>query len=572
MHRFLVFFKNLRFKKKLFLSYLAVIIIPIMVLGFYSYNQARNFLMQQARSGLNDVVKKIADNIDYKFKRYNNIIDSIAFNSRVIQIYNNNYDSYFSLYNDLKETVDPLFSTIMLTNNDIKYIRIYTSNSTIANQANSILSMEHIRDKSWYKETTGSVQSGWYGSRESIFGVKRLPKQEKNSTDNLVYVEPYYDKLFDMIGNEKSDNYGFIVCDRKQNIIFSKRKFTLNDLKVNDKEIINHNRDNIRIGMVNCILIKRVITEPSWTIFYYVPVNSIAIDARSIIGATVVVVCVCLIILILVIWIFSATFVKRIDNLNKKIKIAAKGNLKIDIHSDSNDEIGELANGFGDMLASLNLMIEEVYYSKIRQKEAELRALQAQINPHFLYNTLSLINWKAIRIRAAEISSITATISKYYRTTLNKGRSTISIKDEIENIRAYIDIQLVMHDNGFDVFFDIDDEIYEYDMINLILQPIVENAIEHGIDRKEDGRGVLYIKSCCTEEGIEFCIEDNGPGMDEDVLRQVLTEQTRGYGMKNVQERIVLFFGESYGISINSDPGGGTSVKVNLPKFKEQCS
>ena len=165
------------------------------------------------------------------------------------------------------------------------------------------------------------------------------------------------------------------------------------------------------------------------------------------------------------------------------MKDVKKGNLEVTVTSDSKDEIGELVQGFGDMVNRIKTLIEEVYEGKISLKEYEMKALQAQINPHFLYNTLSLINWKAIEADEKDISKITLALSRFYRTALNKGNSMMPLADEISNVKSYLDIQLIMHDYEFDVEMDIDERINYYDAPNLILQPLIENAIDHEIGR-----------------------------------------------------------------------------------------
>jgi len=277
----------------------------------------------------------------------------------------------------------------------------------------------------------------------------------------------------------------------------------------------------------------------------------------------------CFGILILMTLVFSNTFVKRINKLNHQMKIVEGGNLKIEVYSNSTDEIGELSNSFGKMLNKINTLINEVYHSRIIQKEAELRALQAQINPHFLYNALSLINWKAIMIDAMEISQLTNNISKFYRTILNGGKDVISVDDEINNIKCYIEIQLTFHKNSFDVEYNFKDNIYNYNMIKMVLQPIVENAIDHGIDQKREGRGKLAIEGFVKDDHIIFTVQDNGPGMEKEKIGAAFLLDTGGYGLKNVQERLKIFFGEKFGISITSEKGSNTCVTIEIPTYSQ---
>ena len=243
------------------------------------------------------------------------------------------------------------------------------------------------------------------------------------------------------------------------------------------------------------------------------------------------------------------------------------GDLSVTVTQDSTDEIGLLIQRFGYMVNRIKYMIDEVYKSKILQQEYEMKALQAQISPHFFYNSLSLINSKAILAGHEDISNMAQFLSTFYRTTLNRGKNTIQIKDEFKNVTSYIEIQLMMHSNTFDVSYDIDDDILDYVMLNLLLQPLVENSIVHGLDYKEtNGRGLISITGKKDSNNIVFTITDNGCGIPPQVLKSILTTETKGYGIQNVHHRVQLYYGNKYGLSYKSELSKGTTVYLTIPK------
>ena len=232
------------------------------------------------------------------------------------------------------------------------------------------------------------------------------------------------------------------------------------------------------------------------------------------------------------------------------------------------DELGRLLRQFVSMSCQIDSLIQENYQSKLLTQEAKLQALEMQINPHFLYNTLSAINWMAIRSNQKEISKVTLALSTFYRTALSKGEDMVTVESCLQNIEAYLEIQLVMHDNGFEVQWETDSSIKNEKVPKLLLQPVVENALEHGLDVKEEGEKLLKI--FILDKGDEFVmtVEDNGPGMDPEKAKNPVTYQAKGYGLKNVNDRIRLLYGESYGLDIFSRPGEGTRVEIRLPKEK----
>nr|WP_269846978.1 histidine kinase [Paenibacillus sonchi] len=262
---------------------------------------------------------------------------------------------------------------------------------------------------------------------------------------------------------------------------------------------------------------------------------------------------------------FSRKIMLPIHRLHKNMKLIGEGNLEIKVFSDSKDEIGDLIRGFGSMLGRTKTLIDTVYVGEIARKEYEMKALQAQINPHFLYNSLSLINWRAIRIHATDISEMAQLLSTFYRTTLNKGENLILVSDEILNVQSYINIQLIMHSNSFGIDYQIDDSILSCRMPNLMLQPLIENAIIHGIENREDGGGIIHLSGKKEDQSIVFLITDNGIGMEQERLALLLKSQSKGYGLKNVNDRAVVMYGEQYGLTINSIPGEGTQVLLKIP-------
>lgn len=567
MKKLYTLFKNLKFRRKLFISYLIVCIIPVIVLGAYSYIQAKDFLQQQAKQSLDESIGQIAGNISVKCRQYETITNSITYNFRFQQIFSNNNsnDNFQDIYRDY---VDPFFNNILNFNKDILQISVFTNNPQIQ-RGEYILPLILIKDLQYYKEARKSKQIQWYSKNGKI-----LCMQQFVSAYGLEQTEPAIfflsidsDSLFNGLNNIKAPSYGIYVTGTKGQTIFSKRQ----KIKaIPNSEIFNHidnNNFTFKFNGEYFILIKKFIPETGWSIYYFTPVNAISIDAQRIVRVTAAISGICIIAMMLVIWVFSNTFVKRINKLNHKMQIVESGNLNIDVTSSSKDEIGELTNRFGKMLNNINILIQEAYLSKLTLKEAELKALQAQINPHFLYNTLSIINWKAIQADAIEISEITNTVSKYYRTVLNRGKSIISVRDEVDNAKAYTYIQLIMHNNKFDFLCEIDEKLFGYEIINLLLQPIIENAIEHGIDRIRKGapKGKINLRGYSDGNDMVFNIEDNGPGMPEGLENAILKEGSKGYGLKNVHERIQIFFGAQYGVSIKSTLGEGTIVTVRMP-------
>ena len=275
----------------------------------------------------------------------------------------------------------------------------------------------------------------------------------------------------------------------------------------------------------------------------------------------------CIILIFLISTLLSKIIVSPIEKLSASMEQVEQGNYEIEIVPDSTDEVGQLISSFQKMVCTINNLVNEVLFSKIRQQKYEIEILQSQINPHFLYNSLSLINSKAIIAGQNDISQMARLLSTFYRTMLNKGKQITTIASELENTKSYIAIQQMMHSQSFDVVYDIDENILEYPIPNLLLQPLAENAIIHGLDHRElPGKAILSISCYQESQDIIFKVMDNGCGMSDEECEQILTKDSKGYGVKNVHQRIQLYYGEEYGLVFHSTKGMGTYALIKISR------
>lgn len=234
-------------------------------------------------------------------------------------------------------------------------------------------------------------------------------------------------------------------------------------------------------------------------------------------------------------------------------------------------EIRALSDSFDHMVVKIQALMEKVRNEEISLRKTELKALQAQINPHFLYNTLDAIGWLCEEERSQDAVEMVNALAKLFRISISKGHELIPIEKEVEHARSYLKIQNFRYKNQFTYEFHVEEECLSYYCNKITLQPIIENAIYHGIDRMvEEGKIEIMIQS--EEDDILFIIKDNGVGMTKEqcsvILKKEPGDQT-GIGIKNVNDRIKIYFGEKYGIRITSEPDKGTCVTIRMPKVQE---
>ena len=234
-------------------------------------------------------------------------------------------------------------------------------------------------------------------------------------------------------------------------------------------------------------------------------------------------------------------------------------------------EVQELSNSFEHMVLRIQQLMTTVREEEVNLRKTELKALQAQINPHFLYNTLDSIAWMCEQGRNTDAVKMVHALARLFRISISKGHELIPISKEIEHAESYLQIQKYRYKNQFTYEFQVDPECLDYYCNKITLQPIIENAINHGLDLLvEEGR--ITVQVCQDGEDILFFVQDNGVGMSEEQLRTILQHDPKdrtGIGIKNVNDRLKIYFGKQYGLHISSELDVGTCVEIRMPKIKE---
>jgi two-component system sensor histidine kinase YesM len=556
--------KNLRLRSKLFLSYLPVLIIPLVFLGIYSYTQARVFLVREAEKSMDAMVGQMAENIHFKLLRYDTVITTLTYNVHINQMLDDTGASQYDKYIYLVQNLDPLVSNILNMNYELDNLIIYTSNTGLVERTNSIRSIERLRDEPWFQSVMDSRQVHWVRQGERLVGICRFLDIDTN-TQNLLYAEVDYSSFFRTALSVRETLHGIYISDGEGNLLFSQPLYSQANEKEMPDVLQQQDAGQFTLDGEDYLLLTSAVGETGWMIHYYLPVRSLVVDISSILFATIVVTAMCLCLMLLLNALFSGVFTKRINRLNNSMAQVESGNIQLHVSSSSRDEIGQLTNRFASMLAKLRQSYEKTYQIRISQKEAEVKALQAQINPHLLYNSLSIINWKAIYLGDNSLNGIIVALSRYYRSVLNKGMVMNTLAGEMENLRLYLTLQLHMHDNSFDVLYDIPTELMVYDVPNLVLQPLVENAIAHGVDEKRDGRGIIQVSGRVEGQDLILTVQDNGPGIPAALREELLHRQSGGYGLRNVNERLLTLYGQAYALKIIAPEGKGTTVRVCIP-------
>jgi len=262
---------------------------------------------------------------------------------------------------------------------------------------------------------------------------------------------------------------------------------------------------------------------------------------------------------------------RPLDRLSTSMNKFKAGDFRQQVEVEGSDEIAELSKAFNSMVRDLSDLIDKNYIMALRERESELDALQAQINPHFLYNALDSLYWQAVESDQEKLSEDILSMAELFRLLLSSGESDISIEKELKIITYYLQIQKMRFSKKFDYKVDVDERLYELLIPKLILQPFVENAVVHGLEQK-DTWGIVEVKGTIENDMMVFTIEDNGTGMSRETLDEVLSTEKRyasqrvaRYAIRNVRERVMLRYDSNCMLEIDSEVGVGSKVKISLP-------
>ena len=269
----------------------------------------------------------------------------------------------------------------------------------------------------------------------------------------------------------------------------------------------------------------------------------------------------------------TKSIIVPIRKLCKMTSKVAEGDFTAKTKVNTKDEIAVLAHNFNDMTKEIGHLVDDMQHNHETQRILESKLLQAQINPHFLYNTLDTVVWLAEAKQNDQVVAIVTYLSEFFRTTLSKGQDIITIYDEKRHIESYLKIQQFRYQDTLAYNIDIDKALYNFTIPKLLLQPLVENALVHGI-RGKRGKGTISVTGRLEGGNIVFCVTDDGVGMDEEQLYNLRKASVNGstqsaniaaFGVGNVNERIHIYYGENYGLFFKSQPNVGTTARVVIP-------
>lgn len=564
-------FKNLNFQGKLVVGYLFLALIPMLCVTWYTYFNLRSILLEQSYDNINEEIEKMNQNFSMLLEPCLTTLDILYVDESLCGYLSQDYsrDSYEEMF----YYIDKKITGIYLVNPSISRIRFYSSNSTLPSD-NYYFFNENVmsdQERSHTRQAQGKVVLNGVNSPEGEMHLcleRLLNVYPQGKTESILSLEIESNLLNEFVKTQNktdtiflTDSSGMILAASRPERVGKNIVQWMPDWKPADKiqtEFTDEGADKIGIS-----------TESSFETYIVMISDKEATlkNMKTVSGQMMFLIFLSAAVVMILILLYSKWLSDRVSKVMYAARKLGDGEFDYVLEDMGKDEIGQIGDAFNVLNVKIQRLIRENYEKKIKLQSEELNLMQEQINPHFLYNALSVISAMALRERGMQTVKSVKYLADFYRISLNKGKQILSIQEEVELLKNYMKIQKLRFGSSIQVEYDIKKELLTLKTIKLLLQPLVENSIHHG--RKSDEE-VLMIRVRVQLDGEHVCfsVEDNGVGIEQDKLeklRSQLEKFEEGYGLKNVHNRVRLTYGEEYGVKIESVFGKGTRVLVYIP-------
>lgn len=561
------FFTKASIRIKLVISFTLLVSIPLLILGVNSFTQSYRTIENQTIATVSSNHSRLVSELDTRLQKETDFTRYLAYNldfRRALEIAD---EDTVSLARQLNENVEPNLWYFVTSDSYMKAINIYSSN-VLQSIGPFLKPDDRVEDSEWYKMHQNTFYTMYRMENQRLYATRTvLDLRTSSRAIGVLDVELFPEILYEPIESMDYMGNGVFIVDDDGTVIadMPSQNPRMDDMLMS---IARGDKDTSEIER-SVILQSSIIKSTGWTLYYYIDRNAITVQLAPIIGTTLLLVGAVIILALVLINLLSKHLSKRILKLRTSAEQVASGEFSELEFTQDTDEIGVVTNSLASMALQLQDMIRKVYEMELEKKGSKLKVLQASINPHFLYNSLSGIKWKALYSGNEDIAHITSLLASFYRTSLNNGKQLTTVNGELENIRAYIEIQKDMHENKFDSVFEIDEEHIEEPMLNFMLQPLVENAIKHGIDQVEESseRGCIQVRYKNEGAYLLFSVINNGLPLDIARAQESLNTQGKGYGLYNIRQRIALYYDAESKLDMGTTDEGFTCFTLRLNKL-----
>lgn len=583
---------NMKLSHRLMVSYWLLLAVPTLAVSLLIYGQIYSIIVSDTIRSEQQLAQQTVNTIEATLRQISNTAETICSDSYLAYLFESENNPVTEQMARSNQTASFLKSVNNATDkNLVQHIQLYMEEPYEKFPQSVIHSMDRAKGTYWYGILNSTTYKELYcpsfylsPTEISTLGdmalVKRLTYGD-NSDRTAAYLATYFSqKNFDQIleQNITINNSASYIINQRSNLVASSNK-TLSGTYFMNYEAICNSLGTPGEFTAKYVLDNKVyasyypIAGTDWLLVSVIPSAPLMQKGNALIMRFVSSYLVFLGAAFIIAIALSHSIVKRISQLIKHMRTTRAGKLVPMEIEKGTDEIGELIDTYNYMTDQLNNLMESQIQAAEQLRTAEFGALQAQINPHFLYNTLDMINWLAKSGQSDEVPDVVQTLSKFYKLTLSKKDSVNTIEQELTHVSLYMHLQNIRYQGNIDFLVDVPDEIMDYQIPKLCFQPIVENCIQHGILEKEVKSGTIVITAWMEDKDIVFQISDDGVGMDKDTLASILegtgiSRNGSNIGIYNTHQRLQILYGEDYGLVYISMPGQGTEVTMRIPGIR----
>lgn len=553
-----------------------------------SLRYTQSSVLENSTEYTSQLIGQVNSDID-SYISYMENISSIVANSSDVWDYLFDENQTEGRQEELRERITSVFKTIMDTREDITNIALLPEHKKVLiNEGwDELNPYVEVGELSWYQEalenqgrtalSSSHVQNVIYGEYQWVVTLSRsITSVTKPDICGVFFVDLNYDAISKLCEKISLGNKGYIfVLDGNGSIVYHpQQQLIYSGMKQERIAEVMESRESSFLTEDDRLYTISRSEKTGWIVVGVSYLSELMKGANKARNLYLIIALLLFAAALLLAYLLSDAITRPITALEKSMKEVEKGNFEhAALEVCAENEVGRLSQSFNIMTEEIQNLMEQSRHEQRIKRKYELKALQAQINPHFLYNTLDSIIWMAEWGKTQEVVQMTSSLARLLRRSISNEREVVTVAEEVEYTQDYLTIQKMRYKDKLEYEILVDQEIAQEGIVKLILQPLVENAIYHGIKYKE-GKGMIRIRGFRQEDRIVLQVEDDGSGMDEETLTHIFEKHTKdtksnGVGLKNVNERLQLYYGTEYGLKYESKIGEGTTATVILPAREE---
>lgn len=580
---------NVSLRTRMVLSNIVVALIPFLMFSIVSGSIFLDHAQKTAEEHSVQLIHQVSNSMDVYVETIEKMVNYIQLELQDTPFFTMESEGA-SGWESETDYIRSVLENVANSHREVAGIFIATKEDLYVSTGMSRISRDPFQNERWYREasenpeeiqlisvvTGRNIVTNRSYSIDDVFSLaKAVQDPETGEVLGVILLDIRHDIIQSSINGVTIGEKGFVfVMDQEDNIVYT----PVNGIvyRVNPKWVKAMEPMSVQIQGGSYQIRSELSPYTGWRTVGVFSMDEVMSSVNTIVYILFTCVIISLVLVVIVSFKFSRTLTNPIFKLKRLMKQAESGDLTVRFNFQHNDEIGELGQSFNHMIARIDQLIQMVYVEQENKRTAEMKSLQEQIKPHFLYNTLDTISWMARDYDAEDIVRLVDALTNMFRIGLSHGKDIITVKEEITHVSNYLYIQKIRYKDKLNYVIHVDESLYAVEVPKLILQPLVENAIYHGVKAKRGG-GTITITGVPEGENLVFTVQDNGAGMLQEKVEELnrrmsersVLDEKKSFGLFYIRERIQLCYGKGYGVHVESTLGEGTRVTITLPLYQK---